>query len=116
MIPTVDPNLQFYVIMAVFVVLAVFGLPVALRVWNDTRHGVDEESDSPEELITPLEEAFRSGKMTEAEYERVRGSVQRVVAPLLAGDRPKSREIEEHPESKEQDGDDVPPTSFPQSS
>lgn len=81
MFPKVDPSLQFYLIIAVFIVLAVVGLPVAVRVWNDTRHGVVEETDSPEELLTPLEAAYRSGQMTEEEYLRIQQSVERVVTP-----------------------------------
>ena len=88
MISKVDPTLQFYVIIAVFIVLAIFGLPVAIRVWNDTRHGVVEETDSPEELLTPLEAAFRSGQMTEEEYQRIQQSVERVVSPSETIERP----------------------------
>ena len=83
MFPKIDPQIQFYLMIATFVALAVFGLPYAIRVWNDTRQGVAEETDTPEEILTPLEAAFRSGLMTEEEYIRVRDSTERIVAPLI---------------------------------
>ena len=82
MIPNFDSNFTFYLTIGVFVVLALFGLPIAVRVWNDTRLGVDPETDSPEDVLTPLSVAFQSGQMSEEEYHRIQSSVERVIMPL----------------------------------
>ena len=81
-----DPymTLKWYVYLVACTAALVTCAIWAYHVVRDLRGKTDPDGGSPEDLLSPLEQAFESGQMSEAEYARVRASVGKV----LPGDKP----------------------------
>jgi hypothetical protein len=91
---SMDPSRHPYLTLALLSVALVVGLVWAYRVVRDVRGESEEETDSPEDLLTPLAEAFAAGQMSEEEYQRIRASLARgagVDPRFLVGRGPKPR-------------------------
>lgn len=76
-----DPNLMWYLVLVVLTVAMIIGALLTRNLWNDLKGLNDEPATGPDELLAPLSEAFAAGQMDEAEYQRIRASVERVVTP-----------------------------------
>ena len=70
-------SLAWILSLVLFTVAISVGTIWATRVWNDLKGEGDEDaSDDPAELLAPLAEAFAAGQMSEAEYLRIRQSLE----------------------------------------
>jgi hypothetical protein len=77
----VDPNatLRWYVGLAALTIALIVGMVWVYRILNDLRGKGDDTSDTPEDVLDPLSQAFESGHMSEEEYNRIRASVGKVL-------------------------------------
>jgi hypothetical protein len=64
-----------YVTFGVLAAALLVGVVWAARVWRDLREQAEEETDTPEDLVTSLTKAYASGQMSEEEYRRIRQSL-----------------------------------------
>ncbi|MFO0952278.1 MAG: hypothetical protein U0835_14235, partial [Isosphaeraceae bacterium] len=70
------------------------------QIFRDLRGGSEQEGESPEDLLTPLAEAFEEGQISEEEYLRIRESIERehpgaisgFVRPMKPRPRPEPRD------------------------
>jgi hypothetical protein len=77
----VDPNatLKWYLGLAALTIALIVGMVWVYRVLSDLRGKGDDTSDTPEDLLNPLSQAFESGQMSTEEYNRIRASVGKVL-------------------------------------
>jgi hypothetical protein len=69
-VPEIDPRFWSYLPFILLTVALLIGVPLAFRVWRDLH--ADDEPAPASELFSDLERAYAEGKMTEAEFRRIR--------------------------------------------
>jgi len=72
----IDPNLKWYLTLIVMTLALVIGTVWASRVWNDLKGEAEGPLTDPNELMSPLEQAFAAGQMTKEEYLRIKESAR----------------------------------------
>jgi hypothetical protein len=72
----IDPNLRWYLTLIVMTLALVVGTIWASRVWNDLKGEAEEPLTDPNELMSPLAQAFAAGQMTKEEYLRIKESAR----------------------------------------
>ena len=77
----IDPNLKWYFTLFVLTLALVVGTVWASRVWNDLKGDAEERLTDPDELISPLAQAFAAGQMTKEEYLRIKESARLAGSP-----------------------------------
>jgi hypothetical protein len=87
----IDPNLKWYLTLIVMTLALVIGTVWASRVWNDLKGEGEGPLTDPNELMSPLEQAFAAGHMTKEEYLRIKESAR------LAGSAENGRDVSRPP-------------------
>ena len=72
-----DPTWTLYVPLVTLTVAVLVGCLWAYHVFQGLKGGDEEGATTPDDLLTPLVEAYRAGQMSEEEYLRIRGSIER---------------------------------------
>lgn len=75
----IDPNLKWYLTLALLTIALLVGVVLTHRVLRDVKGDAEESLTDPDDLLNPLSEAFASGQMSQEEYERIQASVRRGV-------------------------------------
>lgn len=68
-----SPKVQY----AIIGVVGTLALVLFARVYRDMKAGEELEKATTDDLFSPLAEAFKSGQMSEEEYLRIRGSLEK---------------------------------------
>lgn len=79
-----NPTWTLYVPLIALTVAILVGCLWAYRVIQGVKGDHEEETTTPDDLLTPLVEAYRAGQMSEEEYLRIRGSIEREAGTLPA--------------------------------
>ena len=72
-VPAIDPRFWTYLPFFLLAVAIPIGVTMAYRVWRDLH--ADEEPVSDTDLFSDLEKAYVEGKMSEAEFRRIRAKL-----------------------------------------
>src|SRR5947209_6312984 len=94
----IDPRYYYYVTLGLLGLCTLVGLVIAFRFQREVEH--DLAPTTEKELLGPLEKAYYSGLMDEAEFKRIRESMEK----RKAGDgepapkRPAAKKVPVEPE------------------
>jgi len=73
-VATIDPK-YYYLTLILLAACTVIGLIVAFRFQREVEHDLTPPTEK--DLLGPLEKAYYSGLMDEAEFQRIRASMER---------------------------------------
>lgn len=115
-VPDIDPRFWSYLPFLLLTVALLIGVPMAYKVWRDLH--ADEEPALGSELFSDLERAYAEGKMTEAEFRRIRekliglpakGVVRSTPVPPRSGSAGRTIEPPVGPQVADEPGGTLPP-------
>ena len=70
------PNPVFtYLPLALLGIALLFGAAWVVRVYREAKGEAEETPDTPEDMLSPLSEAYAAGQMSEEEFKRIRDSL-----------------------------------------